>query len=220
MSSEEKDRYIVVPIPENFASDGTFLGYEIKLLNIAQAIGFGAIPFAITFGIINKYFYIGTTTIVITCMIAAGLAYLGFFGINHETPLEYLIKYINFRRNARKTYYNPRVKTEAKSIFEEKNEEAEVLPREKIMKVYNEFLEKRNLSDQKLAHELEEREYDGEVFFEEDFAVVDKPIEYMDKKEKKQKEKEDKKAIRMRKKINKQMQKEEKKNAKRKAKQG
>lgn len=214
--NENREKNIVVPIPENFASEGTFLGYEINFLNIAQALVFGIIPFAFTFGIINKYFYIGTTTIVITCMFALGLAYLGFFGINHETPVEYLVKYLMFRKNARKTYYNPRVKIEARSIFEEKNDEADVLPREKIMKIYNDFLKKRNLSDQKLAHELEDKEYDGEIFFEEDFAIVDKPIEYMDKKEKRQMEKEEKKAIKMRRKINKQMEKEEKKNAKRK----
>lgn len=218
MSSEEKDRYVVVPIPENFAADGTFLGYEIKVLNIIQAVVFASIPFLIVYGIIDKYFVTGTTTLVFTVMAALGLAYLGFFGINHETPLEYLIKYIEFRRNARKTYYNPRVKIEARSIFEEKNEEAEVLPREKIMKIYNEFLEKRNLSDQKIAHELEEKEYDGEIFFEEDFSIVDKPLEYMDKKERKQKEKEEKKAIKERKRLNKINEKEKKKNAKRKTK--
>lgn len=218
MGSEERERNVVVPIPENFASDGTFLGYEIKFLNIAQAIVLGSIPFIFVYGFINKYFYTGTTTLVFTAMFALGLAYLGFFGINHETPLELLLKYLEFRKNARKTYYNPRVKTEAKSIFEERNEEAEVLPREKIMKIYNELLEKRNLSDQKIAHELEEKEYDGEIFFEEDFTIVDKPLEYMDKKERRKKEKEDKKAVKERKRLNKLNEKEKKKDAKRKIK--
>lgn len=216
MSKKAQEKIVVVPIPENFATEGTFLGYEIKMLNIVQAVVFAVIPFLI-FGFLDKYFeplLNVTTTLVIRVMISLGLAALGFFGINHETPLEMLIKYLNFKKNERKTYYNPRVKIEARSLLYKSDEDGELLPRDKIIKMYNDFLEKRNLSDQKFAHELEGREFDEDILFEDDFGVVEKPEEYMTAKELKEKKKEEKRAIRMRKKLNKELMQEEKRNAK------
>ena len=116
----------------------------------------------------------------------------------------------------RKTYYNPRVKKEMVSLMTEQSEANQVLPREKVLKMYNEFLEKRNLADQAKAHEIEDNDLGEDVFFEDDFLVMDKPKEYMSDKEIKEKEKQEKRLTKQRLKEMKKREKQEKKNAKRK----
>lgn len=217
MARRENETIAVAPIPENFATGSTFLGFEIKPLNLIQAIIFGLIPIIVNFGIINKYFYVDILTLIgVTALFTVALAFLGFVGIDNVTPLEYLIKFINYKRKMRKTYYNPRVKKEMISLIAEQSEANQVLPREKVLKMYNEFLEKRNLADQAKAHEIEDNDLGEDVFFEDDFLVMDKPKEYMSDKEIKEKEKEEKRLIKIRQKEMKKRKKQEEKNAKKK----
>lgn len=181
------------PIPRNFAAGNTFLGYEIKWLNLIQAFILGSIPLYVSYGIVSKYFYTDATyqfSITITAMI--GFAIFGYFGIDNITPFEYIWNVLNFRKRKRKTFYNPRVKTEYKSIFVEKTEGNQILPKEKIMEFYKKYIEKRNQIDQQNARALFDDEYDDTLYFEEDFAVLDKPEEYMTKKEIKEKHKKQK----------------------------
>lgn len=216
MNKRDNETIAVAQIPENFATGSTFLGFEVKPLNLIQAIVFGVIPILISMGI-NKYFYVNILTVIgVTALCSIAFAFLGFVGIDNVTPLEYLIKYINYKRNMRKTYYNPRVKKEMVSLMAEQSEANQVLPREKILKMYNEFLEKRNLADQAKAHEIEDNDLGEDVFFEDDFLVMDKPKEYMSDKEIKEKEKQEKRLTKQRLKEMKKREKQEKKNAKRK----
>ena len=183
------------PIPQNFAAGNTFLGYEIKYMNIIQAVVLGIIPIYVGYGIINKYFYVDQQMLFsLVAVFTVGFAYLGFAGIDNVTPGEYLWNYIMFKKNYRKTFYNPRVKTEYISIFAEQSEANTVLPKEKIMEFYNKFIEKRNKADQMAAHTMEEADYNEGMFFEEDFLVMNKPVEYMTKKEIKEMKKREKKA--------------------------
>lgn len=221
MSSENENKRIVAHIPQNFATDGSFLGYELKPLNVIQAVGFGLIPFFITYGVITRYIKFSNQLSVfsITALFAACLAYIGFAGVDHVTPLEYLMWLIKFKKRERKTYFNPRVKKEMVSLLVEQSEANQTLPREKVMKMYNDFLEKRNIADQQKAHSFEENEIEEGTYFEEDFAVMDKPMEYMTNKEVKQFKKEQKQAQRKRVKEAKKQERELKKNAKKKHKQ-
>lgn len=216
MNKRDNETIAVAQIPENFATGSTFLGFEVKPLNLIQAIAFGIIPILISMGI-NKYFYVNILTVIgVTALCSIAFAFLGFVGIDNVTPLEYLIKFINYKRNMRKTYYNPRVKKEMVSLMTEQSEVNQVLPREKVLKMYNEFLEKRNLADQAKAHEIEDNDLGEDVFFEDDFLVMDKPKEYMSDKEIKEKEKQEKRLTKQRLKEMKKREKQEKKNAKRK----
>lgn len=216
MNKRDNETIAVAQIPENFATGSTFLGFEVKPLNLIQAIVFGIIPILISMGI-NKYFYVNILTVIgVTALCSIAFAFLGFVGIDNVTPLEYLIKFINYKRNMRKTYYNPRVKKEMVSLMTEQSEANQVLPREKVLKMYNEFLEKRNLADQAKAHEIEDNDLGEDVFFEDDFLVMDKPKEYMSDKEIKEKEKQEKRLTKQRLKEMKKREKQEKKNAKRK----
>lgn len=221
MANENETKKYIAQIPQNFATDNSFLGYELKFLNVIQAIGFGSIPFFITYGVITKYIKFDNklSVLSITAMFAACLAYIGFAGVDNVTPLEYLIWLIKFKKRERKTYFNPRVKKEMISLLVEQNEANQTLPREKVMKMYNDFLEKRNIADQQKAHSFEENEIEEGVYFEEDFAVMDKPVEYMTNKEIKQFKKEQKQAQRKRVKETKKQERELKKNAKEKHKQ-
>lgn len=191
------------PIPKNFAAGDTFLGYEVKWLNAIQAIVLGSIPLLVSYGIISKYFYTdGVTQFSITLMITIGFAGFGYFGIDNITPFEYIYNIMNFRKRKRKTFYNPRVKTEYKSIFVEQTEGNQLLPKEKIMELYKKYIDKRNLADQQNARALFEDDYDSTLYFEDDFAVLDKPEEYMTKKELKEKRKQQAKASKMQSKNN------------------
>lgn len=220
MKNNKQETLIYAPIPENFAAEGTFLGYEIKLLNILQAGLLGIIPFLISYGLVNKYIKINNQLSLfgVTTLFALGLAYLGFAGIDHVTPLEYLYRIIKFKSKERKTFFNPRVKREKISLLAEQSEINQTLPREKVMKMYNDFLEKRNIADQQKAHLFEESELDEDTYFEEDFEVMEKPIEYMSDREFKQYKKEQKKAKKKMIKEQKRIEKELRKNAKKKSK--
>lgn len=218
---KEIETPVTVPIPKNFAADGTFLGYELKPLNIIQAIILGLIPFFVVFGFLNKIFIFNNyiSLLAITGLCSLAFAYLGFAGIDNVTPLEYLLRFLNFKKKERKAYYNPRVKKEMISLSQERNNEAsKTLPRDKVMKIYNEFLTKRNLSDQQKAHEIEDNDLGEEVYFEEDFLVMTKPKEYMTEKELKQQEKIEKKEMKKYQKSLKKKERDERKNAKTKAK--
>lgn len=218
MSNNKQERIIYAPIPENFAAEGTFLGYEIKLLNILQAGVLGIIPFLISYGLINKNFEIenGLSLFGVTALFGLGLAYLGFAGIDHVTPLEYLYRILKFKSRERKTFFNPRVKREKISLLAEQSEINQTLPREKVLKMYNDFLEKRNIADQQRAHLFEENELDEDTYFEEDFDVMEKPVEYMSDREFKQYKKEQKKAKKKMIKEQKKTEKEMRRNAKKK----
>ena len=195
-NEREHETPVTVPIPQNFAAEGTFLGYELKPLNIIQAIILGLIPFFVSFGFLNKIFIFNNIfgLISVTALCSVALAYLGFAGIDNVTPLEYLVRVLNFKKRERKSYYNPRVKQEMISLTQEKNSEAsKTLPREKVLKIYNAFLTKRNILDQQKAHEIEENDLDEKVYFEEDFLVMSKPKEYMTEKELKELKKKEKK---------------------------
>lgn len=216
--NEEKETIVVIPIPENFASEGTFLGYELKPLNIIQAIVLGAIPIFINYGIIYKYFVIDFLALLgVTAVFSCAFAYIGFAGIDNVTPLEYLMKVLVFRKKERVTFFNPRVKKEIISLYEEKNNEAsQPLPRDKVMKMYKEFIAKRNLADQQKAREAENIFGDEQIYFEDDFLVTNKPEEYMSDAELKKLKKERKKAEKQMKAEQKKLEKEQKRNAKKK----
>lgn len=212
-SERENETPVTVPIPQNFAAEGTFLGYELKPLNIIQAIVLGLIPFFISFGVLNKIFVFNVLELLsVTALCSVALAYLGFAGIDNVTPLEYLLRILKFKKRERKSYYNPRVKQEMISLTQEKNNEAsKTLPRDKVLKIYNAFLAKRNILDQQKAHGIEENDLDEEVYFEEDFLIMSKPKEYMTEKEQKELEKKEKKE---KKRYQRKAKKEERKNRK------
>lgn len=190
-----KDEPKVVFIPTNYKTGNSFLGYEIKTSNVFQGVLLALIPIIICYVILPKFIEIKfMDTLSIVTFFSAGLGYLGVIGINGQTLGEYIQDWLTFRKNKRKTYYNPRIKKEAIFFLDEQKQDKEMLPRDKIIAFYNKYKAHSDLKNRELAHELEkEFEQSEELYFEDDSGFVMKPIEYMTAKERKQYEKEQRK---------------------------
>lgn len=208
MSRDENVPIEQAPVPLNFLSSGTaFLGMELKFFNIFQAVLLAAVPPIFVFGFLNRYFIFTNVVTTITLVIAASaiFGYIGLVGYNETTIGEFLIDFFKFKKNKRITYYNPRVKTEYRPSYALlETEQAQLLPREKILKMVKDIQEKTRLADQKKAHEIANAQLDETILFEDDFKVVGKSEEYMTdaelKQHRKKKRKEEKDAIKKEKK--------------------
>lgn len=177
----------VIFIPDNYKTGATFLGFEIKLFNVFQAIILASIPVIIDYLVIPSYFNISLTNsylLSVTIFFSASFGYLGLIGVNDMTLGEFVYNYITYKKRQRKTYYNPRIKKEILTIFDEE-ETREELPREKIIALYNTYKEKFDEKNREAALKMEQNSLseDEIVFFEDDYGVVDKPVEYMNPKE-------------------------------------
>lgn len=180
MSRREEEQLQSTPIPKNFADGTTFLGIEIKWFNILQGIILGLIPVIIAL-ILNSFliFYNAFSFWMTIVVLAVVLFILGFTGIDGITIGEYLYNIMMFKKKRRRTYYNPRVKTELKSSIAGRKDKTEMLPRDKIMAILDGIKAKTNLKDQEEAHKNESFELQSDMMFEDDFKVFDKPEEYM-----------------------------------------
>lgn len=170
--AKEKEQIISVPIPKNAIKD-KILGVEANWMNLVQAVLFASIPLLIGY-LLNKVFifYDAKTFVIVIGMAAVGLGYLGLTGIDGMTLGDYLINYLNFNKNKRRTFYNPRVKTEIKSGLVNDDENTEMLPREKLNKLIENFNKKIKENDQKEAYDNMNTEDDNDDFsFEDDIEL-------------------------------------------------
>ena len=190
-----KDEPKVVFIPANYKTGTSFLGFEIKTSNVLQGILLALIPVVICYAILPEFIEIKfLDTLSPVTFFSAGLGYLGVVGINGQTLGDYVSDWLSYRKNTRKTYYNPRIKKEAVFFLDEQKQDKEMLPREKIMALYSKYKAHSDLKNRELAHELEkEFEQSEELYFEDDSGFVMKPIEYMTAKERRKYEKEQRK---------------------------
>ena len=190
----------VVFIPANYKSGNSIYGFEIKTSNVIQGSILATIPAVIGFGIIPDFIQINPDlNLSIVTFFSFGLGYLGFVGINGQTLLSYIQDWLMFRKKRRKTYYNPRIKKEAIFFLDEQKNNKEMLPRDKILAIYNQYKAQSDQKNRELAHELEkEFEQAEDLYFEDDSGFVAKPIEYMTAKERKLYEKQQKKLERKR----------------------
>ena len=191
----KNDEPKVVFIPANYKTGTSFMGFEIKTSNVIQGVILALIPVVIGYGIVPKLIDFKIENMLsIVCFFSFGLGYLGVVGINGQTLGGYIQDLLNFRKNKRKTYYNPRIKKEAMFFLDEQKENKEMLPREKIIAFYNKYKAHSDLKNRELAHELEKDFVQTEeLYFEDDSGFVAKPVAYMSAKERKQYEKEQKK---------------------------
>ena len=185
----------VVFIPANYKTGNSILGHEIKTSNVIQGCILAMIPVIIGYGIIPKFIDVDEVSILSTVIFFSfGLGYWGFVGVNGQTLGGYIQDWFMYRKNRRKTYYNPRIKKEAIFFLDEQMSNKDMLPRDKIIQFYNKYKAHSDLKNRELAHELEkEFEQSEELYFEDDSGFVAKPIEYMTAKERKMYEREQKK---------------------------
>lgn len=213
----EDEKVMSAFIPKNFQSGVNLLGKSYPILSLAE----GGVLFVLfgggSFVILNK-FNLDTATIVgISISLGLPLGIIGVMGINDE-PLHIFIKnVIKYFKNKRTVYYNPKVKRKAHPATEPTEQElqAELLPRDKLLKKYEQFKATMDEKNRKKMLENEENASSEEtdtMYFEDDEDItseVEKPKK--DKKTLKKEKKQQRKAEKVAKELKK---KEEKFNAK------
>ena len=200
MSDEEDDQEVAqFFIPGNFQSGINFAGLTFSGSRLIQAGVLAAIPFAIAFYVLPAMgFELDIApTISATLVFAVALGYFGIFGINGDSLLGFLSNVMKFNKGKRTAYYNPRVKTEAVSYDYDSDEDKQLLPRDKVIAMYNKY---RDAFDEKARQKAVDQQAEADaqnevLFFEDDEGTVNKPIEYMTKKEYKAYLKEKKRAL-------------------------
>lgn len=183
MQREQEER-IYRRIPDNYENGINFAGFSFKPIFLVEGIVLGVICFGITLLIISLFSSISSSSIGIALVPTLGALFLGIKGINDEPITTFLGNVYKFNKNKRIAYYNPRIRTNEKSIYEDDiNKDAGVLPRDKIIAAFNKV--KRSIAERSIE-KIEDDKGQGSndhMFFEDDIGVIDKPIEYMTSKE-------------------------------------
>lgn len=182
------EEYRVRKIPDNFENGINFAGFNFRPIFLIEGIILGILFFGVSIGLMFAFGIrsISSSTIGI-CLVPSVLAIiLGIKGINDE-PLTTFIKNLRyFNTSKRTTYYNPRIKTEIKSIGSGGDNSGQyILPRDRIIALFTKY---KKALDEKNIKRLEEEKgtnkfVQSQMYFEDDIGVVDKPIEYMSKQE-------------------------------------
>lgn len=184
---EDNERVAIVNIPNNFESGINILGTACQTSDVVQGVVLASIPLAIIFILLPALdVQIGTSTKFGIALATAGpLFYLGISGINGDSLVKFISNVIRFQNTRRTAYFNPRIKKEARSILNETVEEHEMLPRDKLLVFYKKY---KNVVDSKEREKIIEEqkavdEQGNNIYFSDDVGVIEKPTEYMDKKE-------------------------------------
>lgn len=195
MDNKQEQPYEIF-IPENYKTKSNFLGFEVKIANVIEGFAFALIPVLIGIFLLPKIPIIDSeTNLSITTTFAFAFGLFGFIGIDDELVITWLLDILKFKQSRRIAYYNPRVKKEAHSIFAE-NDKQDMLPREKIIKLYENYKAQLDNKNRELAHEQEKQFDQAEtMYFEDDLGFINKPFEYMTAKEKKKFKKEERKRM-------------------------
>ncbi|GEM_PF-3313273 len=170
---EEKQTECI--IPQNYKGITNFLSLTFKTRNLVEGVIIGLI-LAVIAGSITVYYEYGFTVNVITItIITFGLgALLGVHGCNGESFSEFIVHFLKYLRNRRVTYYNPRVKTEAKPLISADGTEQSsenMLPREKILAIVKKVVDP--IKNKHGDTNLEQNEFDENLYeFYDDTAIV------------------------------------------------
>lgn len=163
-------------IPENFVDTGRCLNGMFRTRNLAEGIAFAALP---AYLLINSSLVI-ERKIIVTVVVVGIIMTLFVSGINGDSVLEFFYHMSVFRRKKRVAKYNPRVKKEATPGYLTEN--GNELPRDKIIRLYNEFMSKGGSKDEEaVSRDIYDPMY--KEFFEDDLGYVETPDDLKTKKE-------------------------------------
>lgn len=197
-------------IPDNYGTGVNLLGLHFSVRNFIEGIVLGVILFLLNillfFVIFNINFINNGTKIGFAIMFGGvGLA-LGIKGFNDEPITVFIKNALDYKKKKRVAYYNPKFKKKYKPYLMEANENVQLLPKEKIMAIYEKYkqkVEKRNeskLLEQQKIH----NNYDAtRMYFYDDDESIEKPYEYMTKAERKKYDKQKRKAEKYQRKLEK-----------------
>ena len=140
--NKSTEEYRIRKIPDNFENGINFAGFNFKPIFLIEGIILGVICFVLMIVLLFAFGirHISSSTIGI-CLVPCVLAViLGIKGINDE-PLTTFFRNLRFFNSKKRiTYYNPRIKTEIKSIKNNlSNEGAFVLPRDRIIALFTKY---------------------------------------------------------------------------------
>lgn len=175
---------IIHRIPANYDRGVNIGNFTFKLMFLIEGIVlcviFGVTPF-----LIMKYL-VGmddTARIIGFSLCFALLAlFFGVKGINDEPITVFIRNMMNFQKNKRRAYYNPRVKAEAKSIVQTHSLENKDAPvKEKIVMLWqkNREAKKARAAEKEKQFEEDNRFEEGNLYFTDDVGFVKRPKRYM-----------------------------------------
>ncbi len=157
MINEKQENYIVVDIPVNFETGLQIKNFDFKPSFLLQAIIISFFIGIIIFGIIQLLFskLINFTSCI---SVAIGLAIICgimlYQGFNRESPLGFFLNIIQFHKRKRIALNNPRIKKEW-SPYTDSNDDAAVLPRDRLIALYNDAKE---IYDKKMQEKAKNNE--------------------------------------------------------------
>lgn len=174
-------------IPDNYQTGISMFGTTFKAVNLIEAAILAVIPWILFFFILPKLdlnFPIDIKTIFSALFCVFG-GYGGLYGYRGKTLSQVVQSLFSWRLKRRVAYYNPRIKAEVLPIYMNKQENNEMLPREKVMLLFEKYKKELDKKQQQEALNLESEILTDRtnVYFEDDIGVVDKPVEYMTAKE-------------------------------------
>lgn len=191
MAEAEEEKIATVFIPSNIQEGLDLGGLSLNPKRLLEGIIGGALGGFLMFELfsfLGRYFKIGIETEIVFIILAVGLlALAGYAGANNETFSQFIYHLFQFKRSKRIAYYNPRVKTEIKSVSESTDvSEEQLLPRDKIQKFIDNYqFNASRKTAQRIAETEQTHKAEGRMYFEDDVGVVLPPDAYMTKSEKK-----------------------------------
>lgn len=163
-------------IPENFVDTGRCFNGMFRTRNLVEGVAFAALP---AYLLVNSPLSL-ERKIIVTVVVVGIIMVLFINGINGDSFLEFVYHMFVYRGKKRVAKYNPRVKKEATPGYLTENKFE--LPRDKIIRLYNEFINKNNGEDEEaVSRDIYDPMY--KEFFEDDLGYVDTPDDLKTKKE-------------------------------------
>lgn len=168
-------------IPINHAEGQAVAGEIIKTRNLIEGIILGGIPFVAVLYFCRSLTFADKVTIAI--IVALPMLYLGINGINGDSFTTFISIWLRYRRKRRVVLYNPRIKTEATPLIFETKKKEELLPKEKLLLIYEKIRARRKAIRVTKNNVNVMQTEEGFVFFEDDIGILAKPEEYKTSKE-------------------------------------
>lgn len=168
-------------IPKNFEAGVNILGMTFKTRNLIEGVFLLVALFGATYYLTSGLsFDIRFTLSVFVSVPVAAIAVNGIHGDPLSTRIGIIYCYFQRKRSC---FYNPRLKTE-KSPMDLRVNAFNLLPRDKLNMIYDDFKSSSEKKQKELLNELNKDRQSG-MFFQDDEGVVTKPYDYMTKKEQK-----------------------------------
>lgn len=170
----EKESYKVYRIPHNFESQINFVGFTFRLRFLIE----GAIVSILISGLIALFMIKIHVhpAVILSLTLCFAFTILGLLanGIDGDPISVYIKHRLDFSRNRRIAYYNPRVKYEANSIWTVAMNKG-ATPLEKMRALFNKWADSNNKKAQKQATENYTNSTTGLpeiMIFEDDIGFV------------------------------------------------